>query len=91
MLKCMEQEFPDSVTWTRPEGGLFLVVTMPKHLDSVDILKKAVEKKVAFVPCESFYLNEIVKNTFRLNFSNAKPDKIETGIKRLGEILKKEV
>lgn len=88
MLSGLERHFPEGVTWTRPKGGLFLWLTFPAHLDAADILKKAVEEKVAFVPGQSFFADGGGKNTARLNFSNAKPDLIEEGIQRLARCLK---
>jgi 2-aminoadipate transaminase len=88
MLQTMDEHFPEGVTWTRPEGGLFLMVTMPPHLNATDILKQAIEHDVAFVPGEGFYIGDAGHNTFRLNFSNARPERIVEGIKRLGGVLK---
>ncbi|MBK8022762.1 MAG: PLP-dependent aminotransferase family protein [Chloroflexi bacterium] len=91
MLRTMDECFPSEVTWTRPDGGLFLLVTMPEGMDATDILKLALEQKVAFVPAEGFYIGDKGKNTFRLNFSNAGPEMIEAGIRRLGALLKEAV
>jgi 2-aminoadipate transaminase len=88
MLSLMDEYFPQEVQWTRPDGGLFLMVTMPDGLDATETLKQAIEQKVAFVPADSFFIGDTGQNTFRLNFSNARPDMIETGIKRLGQLLK---
>lgn len=87
MLAAMDRHFPRGITWTRPQGGLFLWVTLPERLDSVAILEKAVENKVAFVPGTAFYPGGGGQNTMRLNFSNAQPEQIKTGIRRLGEVL----
>lgn len=88
MLSLMETHFPPEVRWTHPEGGLFLMVTMPNHVDAGELLKRALEYKVAFVPCESFFIGDGGRSTFRLNFSNARPEMIEEGIRRLGTLLK---
>ncbi|MEW5983689.1 MAG: PLP-dependent aminotransferase family protein [Acidobacteriota bacterium] len=88
MLSALERHFPEGVTWTRPKGGLFLWLTFPAHLDAADILQKAVEQKVAFVPGQSFFADGSGKNTARLNFSNAAPELIEEGIRRLARCLK---
>ncbi len=89
MLKTMDEHFPSEVKWTRPEGGLFLMVTLPPHLDATDILQRAIKRDVAFVPGEGFYIGDgMGKNTFRLNFSNAREEMIVEGITRLGEVLK---
>jgi 2-aminoadipate transaminase len=55
MLEAMEEHFPTEVTWTRPQGGLFLWVRMPEHMDAQELLDVAVEEKVAFVPGHAFY------------------------------------
>lgn len=87
MLAAMEKYFPPGVTWTHPQGGLFLWVTLPESLDAVALLEKAVENKVAFVPGAAFYPDNSGRNTFRLNFSNAQPEQIELGIQRLGHVI----
>lgn len=89
MLAAMERYFPEEVQWTRPEGGLFLWAWLPEHMDTAELLKIAVEtQQVAFVPGHAFYPDGSGKNTMRLNFSNATPDMIEEGIRRLGAVLK---
>jgi 2-aminoadipate transaminase len=87
MLTALDYYFPPGITWTRPQGGLFLWVTLPETLDSIAILEKAIDNKVAFVPGTAFYPGGGGQNTMRLNFSNAQPEQIETGIRRLGEVL----
>jgi 2-aminoadipate transaminase len=90
MLAAMERYFPPGVEWTRPQGGLFLWVTLPEHVDTEELLKKAVAEKVAFVPGFAFFPDGSGKNTMRLNFSNAQPEMIEEGIRRLGRVLMQE-
>jgi len=87
MLAAMDRYFPPEVDWTQPAGGLFLWGTIPEYLNSADVLKDAIEKKVAFVPGESFHPNGGGHNTMRINFSMATPEKIQEGISRLGEVL----
>lgn len=87
MLAAMARYFPRQVRWTRPQGGLFLWVTLPPWLDSAGVLKRAFEQKVAFVPGEAFFADNPERNTMRLNFSNADPERIEEGIRRLGAVL----
>ncbi len=91
MLDTMEREFPKSVSYTVPEGGLFTWCVMPEHLNARDIMEKALEKHVAFVPGGSFFPNGGHENTWRMNYSNMPEDKIVEGIKRLGEVLHKEL
>ena len=88
MLAALEKHFPTGVSWTRPDGGLFLMVTLPQHVNAFDLLHRAVERKVAFVPGEDFHLNGAGRNTFRLNFSNASIEQIGDGVQRLGEVLR---
>ncbi len=86
MLSLMEQHFPPNVSWTHPEGGLFIWATLPEGCDAGEILMQAIEEKVAFVPGRSCYATNGRNNCFRLNFSSASPDKIEAGITRLGRV-----
>jgi len=88
MTDAMEEHFPEGVKWTKPQGGLFLWVTAPEQVDTRDLLKKAIDHKVAFVPGTYFFPHGGGLNTMRLNFSNAQPDQIREGIKRLGATLK---
>jgi len=89
MLECMDQYFPDYCTYTRPEGGLFIWCTLPEGIDTIELSRKAVEKKVAFVPGSTCMVDQNkVCNSFRLNYSTMSEEKIEEGIKILGEVLK---
>jgi len=87
MLASMDGFFPPGVEWTQPKGGLFLWGILPEGLKSADVLKLAIEQKVAFVPGSPFYALGGGENTMRLNFSNATPEKIREGISRLGKVL----
>ncbi len=87
MLQALDQYFPPEVHWTRPRGGLFLWVTLPREIDAIDLMAKAIEYKVAFVPGSAFNPDGTGNNTFRLNFSNAQPEDIEIGIRRLADVL----
>jgi len=87
MLAAMDGYFPPGVDWTHPEGGLFLWATMPETLSSPDVLKAAIEQKVAFVPGAPFYPLGGGHNTMRLNFSYCSPEKIREGIARLGKVI----
>lgn len=91
MIKTMEEEFPESIEFTRPQGGLFTWVTLPEGIDAGVMAKKCLEKNVAYVPGASFYPNGGVVNTCRLNYSNMPEDKIVEGIKRMGEVLRSEL
>ena len=91
MLAAMDGYFPPGVEWTHPEGGLFLWGVLPEGLDSTEVFKVAVERKVAFVPGAAFYPCGGGENTMRLNFSNATPEKIREGIARLGQVLREKI
>ncbi len=90
MLAAMEKHFPPGVTWTRPQGGLFLWVQLPEHIDASEFLNVALQEKVAFVPGRVFYPDGDGTNAMRLTFATAGPEKIEEGIKRLGRALMRE-
>jgi 2-aminoadipate transaminase len=91
MLQTMEETFPAEVRWTHPQGGLFLWATTPESIDTTDLLKEAVQQKVAFVPGYSFHPTGGGHNTMRLNFSNASEDMIVEGIRRLSVALKQQL
>ncbi|MFU2023484.1 PLP-dependent aminotransferase family protein, partial [Bordetella avium] len=89
MLEAVTREFPASVHWTKPEGGMFLWVTLPEHVDSTKLLAQAIEQNVAFVPGGPFYTGTPRSNTLRLSFATVPEDKINTGIAILGKLLHK--
>ena len=91
MIEMMEEVFPAGVTWRKPAGGMFLWGILPEGMDAAEVLKRAIEKKVAFVPGEAFHPNGGGRNTMRLNFSYSAPETIREGITRLGTALKEEV
>ena len=89
MLAALERHMPPGVTWTKPEGGLFVWVTLPEAMDGAELLQRAVEKeRVAFVPGGAFFADGSGANTLRLSFSLADEAKIEEGIKRLGRLIR---
>lgn len=89
MLDALTEFWPEECTWTQPQGGLFLWARAPEPLDTKELLSVALEKKVAFVPGANFYPDgDGGNNAMRLNFSNAKPEMIIEGIRRLGLTLK---
>ncbi|MEN4010901.1 MAG: PLP-dependent aminotransferase family protein [Chloroflexota bacterium] len=91
MFDALEEHMPEGISWTRPEGGLFLWLRMPEQCDATQLFPAAVKNKVAYVPGESFHPNGGGKNTMRLNFSYSAPEKINEGIARLGSMLKQEI
>jgi 2-aminoadipate transaminase len=88
MVNMIKKYFPSDVKYTKPEGGMFLWVTLPEDMSSMELFKIAIKENVAFVPGEAFYSNNPETNTLRLNFSNSNKKKIEEGIKRLGHAIK---
>lgn len=91
MLDAMERYFPEGVSWTKPTGGLFLWVILPETIDATELLKKAIEHKVAYVPGDAFHPHGDGRNSLRLNFSFCNPEKINTGIKRLGDVIREAI
>jgi 2-aminoadipate transaminase len=87
MLDAMAQYFPAGVEWTKPEGGMFIWVTLPKHIDAMKLLDEAIAQKVAFVPGSPFYANEPETNTLRLSFVTVPPERIRHGIEILGKLI----
>lgn len=88
MLHALEQYFPTEISWTRPDGGLFLWLELPKHMSASALLPKAIEMKVAYVYGSPFFANGGGDNCLRLNFSNATLGMIVEGTKRLGKLFK---
>jgi 2-aminoadipate transaminase len=88
MLDAMAEHFPSSVTWTRPEGGMFIWVTLPKSIDAMKLLDQSLAARVAFVPGAPFYANEPATNTLRLSFVTVPPERIREGIAILGKLIK---
>jgi len=87
MIATIKETFPPQAQWTYPEGGLFIWVELPESINTRELMIKAVEKKVAFVPGGSFYPSGDKENAMRINYSNMSEDKIVEGIKRLGALL----
>lgn len=88
MLDSLEEHMPGGVTWTNPQGGLFLWVTVPEQINTLDMFKDAAAQKVAYVPGENFYSCGGGTNSMRLNFSSSTPELINEGISRLGKVIK---
>lgn len=91
MLKTLEESMPEGVTWTTPEGGLFLWLELPSHMSTNDLFLKAVERKVAYVAGDSFFAKGEPHNAMRINFSNATPEKIVVGVKALADVIKENI
>ncbi|KIN78573.1 PLP-dependent aminotransferase family protein [Sulfitobacter mediterraneus] len=89
MLSALEAQMPDGVTWTKPEGGMFVWLTLPKHMDGGELLRQSLEtQRVAFVPGQAFFADRSGKNTLRLSFSLADDAQIAEGITRLGAAIR---
>jgi len=89
MLAALQQHMPKGVTWTRPEGGMFIWVTLPEGFDGAALLERSLEtERVAFVPGAAFHPDGTGQRTIRLNFSSPDNNAIDEGIERLGRLLK---
>ena len=88
MVSLLEKYMPEGVKWTYPEGGLFLFVTLPEGIDTIEMYDEALSKGVAYVAGSFFFLDGSHRNTMRLNFSFVAEEKMEPGMKLLGEIIK---
>ncbi|WP_105416060.1 PLP-dependent aminotransferase family protein [Neorhizobium sp. T25_27] len=88
MLAALDKYMPKNATWTRPEGGMFVWVTLPEGMDGAELLAKSIAtEKVAFVPGRAFYADGSNANTLRMSFSCADEAMIDEGIKRLGRLI----
>lgn len=87
MLDAMAECFPASVSYTKPDGGMFIWCTLPEGRTALDFFYQAVERKVAVAPGDPFYVAPKAVRTFRLNYTNASPDEIREGIRRIGALL----
>ncbi|MBO1437637.1 PLP-dependent aminotransferase family protein [Meiothermus sp. CFH 77666] len=89
MLEALQKYMPEDIGWIVPQGGMFFWLTAPQGLDSLELLKQAVEEKMAFVPGQPFYADGSGQNTLRLSYSSATHEQIDEGIKRLGRAVHK--
>jgi 2-aminoadipate transaminase len=79
---------PEDVTWTEPQGGFSLLLTLPAGFDATALLPRAVERGVAFTPGAAFWVSDAGERTVRLSFSAVTSAQIEEGVKRLAELIK---
>ena len=92
MLAALQRELAGTgITWNQPSGGMFLWVKLPAHMNAVDLLPKAVERNVAFVPGAAFYADNPQHNTLRLSFVTASVEQINIGVAALASVLKSAV
>lgn len=87
MLECFNKYMPEGVSWTKPEGGLFLFLRLPEEMNADEVFDLAVKNNVAFVKGSVFHCNDCGKNTMRINFSYCSKETITTGIKRLSGVI----
>jgi 2-aminoadipate transaminase len=88
MISLIQELMPDSVTCTRPEGGMFVWITLPDSISSIKVFDAALRENVAVLPGAPFYVDGGGNNTLRINFSNATPEMIRTGITRLSRVVR---
>ena len=88
MISLLEKYMPQGVSWTHPDGGLFLFLTLPEHIDCVKMYDKALGAGVAYVAGSFFYSDGSHRNTMRLNFSFMSKDRMEQGVKILSEVIR---
>lgn len=91
MLNALEKYFPKEVSWTKPQGGFFVVATLPEYIDTKEMLKEAIEENVAYVPGTPFFADGKGQNTMRLSFCYPSEEDIKEGIKRIGNVIKKKI
>ena len=91
MLDALADHFPPQAEWTRPSGGLFIWATLPDFIDTTDLLARALQDNVAFVPGEAAFLDGRGRNAMRLNFSGSDEGAIREGIRRIGEVITEQV
>ncbi len=90
MLDALNKFFPEEASWTKPQGGFFVWATLPSYINTTEMLAKALEEKVAYVPGEAFFADGRGLNSMRLNFSFPDPEAIYEGIKRLAKVVKEQ-
>lgn len=87
LLTALEEEFPSDATWTRPRGGLFVWATLPSYFNTQDLLARAIDRNVAFVPGGAAFLDGQGMNSMRMNFSQSSPEVLAEGVRRIGEVI----
>lgn len=87
MMTAIKKYFPETVSYSQPEGGMFIWMEVPGITDTQELFDRCIQNNVAFVPGEPFYCDEVVPGTFRLNYSNMPEEQIELGMKRLAQAI----
>ncbi len=91
MLDALAEHFPREADWTHPQGGLFIWATLPDYIDTTDLLARALEERVAFVPGRAAYVDGRGGSSMRLNFSGVHEPEIQEGVRRIGEVVHEQV
>jgi 2-aminoadipate transaminase len=91
LLDALAEHFPREAEWTHPQGGLFIWATLPDYIDTTDLLARALQDHVAFVPGRAAYVDGRGGSSMRLNFSGVGVDDIREGMRRLGEVVREQV
>ena len=91
ILDALAEHLPAAASWTRPQGGLFIWVTLPDYIDTTDLLARALAENVAFVPGEAAFADGRGEHSMRLNFSSSTDDDIREGVRRIGKIVAEQV
>jgi 2-aminoadipate transaminase len=91
MIDALATHMPEGVTWTTPEGGFFIWVTLPDSIDTEDLATQAKERGVVILPGAQCFVSDQGKNTMRLSYSYAQDDQIAAGIQILAEVVKGEL
>jgi len=91
MMKYFDEQMPEGVSWTKPEGGLFLFMYLPEGMDAAKLFERAIKNNVAFVTGDVFHCDGSGKNTLRINFSYSSKDQICEGVKRLAKAIREEM
>ncbi|HEX2015626.1 MAG TPA: PLP-dependent aminotransferase family protein [Solirubrobacteraceae bacterium] len=91
MLEALTERLGPEASWTRPEGGLFVWVTLPDYIDTTDLLARALRENVAFVPGEAAYVDGRGRSSLRLNFSGVNEQDIREGVRRIGGVIREQV
>jgi len=88
LLTALRRRMPEGVTWTEPQGGFSLLLTLPEGLDARALLPRAVARGVVFTPGEAFFVDAGGERALRLSFSSVPHAQIDEGVRRLGEALR---
>ena len=91
ILDALAEHLPAAASWTHPQGGLFIWVTLPDYIDTTDLLARALAENVAFVPGEAAFADGRGRHSMRLNFSSEADDDIREGVRRIGKIVAEQV